>query len=406
MKTLSYRCRVHRLALLLVSGLVIGLWTFRPVPAMAQIFELPRPDSTGTLSFGVSVAVHGDIAVVGASGEDVCGSNSGAAYVYERDPDDGAWSRVARLTPSECREGAFFGETVDVHDRRMIISASSEFFAAPRSNAAYVYERGDDGSWTEIARLTGAVGRDEGVFAADVAIQNDRAVVSTSGNIDGEYGGTVYVFDYDAEIDFWRRTTRLRASRGVAEGVLGGTLALNGQRIAVAASTYFAREPGAVYVFEQGDDGSWTEATILQDIDDFFISLSLDDDTLIVGQSRAGRDDSGVAAVYQDQGNAWTQVATLRPSTPYESGAFGSTVSVNNGWALVTGYDEQLGQDFNIDRVVYAFQQQDDSTWPQRRIIDIGRVAFGAAIDQDGPTAIISSVPGSGAGSAYIVSLR
>ncbi|PEN11283.1 hypothetical protein CRI94_15955 [Longibacter salinarum] len=387
------------LAITLLGGL--------SAPTVAQIFELPRPDTSDTRSFGVAVAISGDVAIVGASGENECGTNSGAAYVYERDTTSGAWNRTVRLTPSECREGSFFGETVDADGDRVIVSASSEFFAAPKSNAAYIYERQPDGAWRQTARLTGAVGRDEGAFAADVAIRGDRAVITTSGDVDGKFGGSVYVFDYDAGRDSWRRTTRLRASQGVKHGVLGGSLAMDGSRIAVAASTYFDRKPGSVYIFEQDDAGAWTESEILTGIDDFFISLALHENRLIVGQSRAGNKGSGIATVYQDLGATWTKVVTLRPSTPYESGAFGSTVSIDGEWALVTGYDEQLGQDFNIDRVVYAFRrQQDDGSWPQRRIIDIGRVAFGAAIDQDGSAAIISSVPETEAGSAYIVQLR
>jgi len=396
--------RIPRLVHILLVAL--ALLSAGVMPVAAQIFELPRPDTSDTRSFGVSVAMAGDVAVVGASGENECGTNSGAAYVYERDSTDGAWSRAARLTPSECREGAFFGETVDVDGNRIIISASSEFFASPKSNAAYIFERDATGDWAEAARLTGAVGREEGAFAADVAIQGDRAVVTTSGDVDGAFGGTVYVFDFDSERDFWRRTARLRAEQGVQRGVLGGALAIDDTRIAVAASTYFGREPGSVYIFEQSENGSWEQSEIIPNIDDFFISLSLHGTRLIVGQSRAGRKDSGIATVYEDLGATWSKVATLRPSTPYESGAFGSTVSMHGDWALVTGYDEQLGQDFNIDRVVYAFRRDDSGSWPQRRIIDIGRVAFGAAIDQDGTAAIISSVPETEAGSAYVVQLR
>ena len=395
----------HRAVALILSFIMAGLW----VPdAAAQIYALPRPDTIDTQSFGVSVAIHGNVAVVGASGEAVCGANSGAAYVYRRDETDGPWARVARLEPSECRENAFFGGTVGVHGDRIIVSASSEFFAAEKSNAAYVFEYDAvDSTWTEAARLTGIVGEQEGVFAADVAIQNDRAVVTTAGSVDGTYGGSVYVFDYDAERDFWRRTARLSASRGVEAGVLGGTVALDGDRIAVAASTYFQREPGSVYVFERDPaSGEWRESAILPGVEDFFISLSLDDDTLVVGESRAGRKDSGVATIFVDRGDTWEETTVLTPSTPYESGAFGSTVSTDDGWALITGYDEQLGQDFNIDRVVYAFRKGDDGSWAQRTIIDIGEVAFGASIDQDGPTAIISAVPETAPGAVYVVRLR
>ena len=389
---------------------LVGVILFvAPLPAAAQIYELPRPDTSATQTFGVSVALSGNVAVVGASGEETCGENAGAAYVYERPDGQGVWERVARLTPSDCRANAFFGESVDVDGSRIIVSASSEFFAYEKSNAAYLSARDTSGTWTETARLTRTVGtdREEGVFAAGVALDGDRAVVSTSGDVDGAYGGAVYVFDYDAEQDRWRRTARLTTANGITNGVLGGRVDLDGDRIAVAASTYFDRDPGSVYLFQRDStSGAWSETARIGDVRDFFISLDLNGDRLIVGESRAGDDNSGRATIHRELApGAWEKVATLRPSTPYEGGAFGSTVSLDDGWALVTGYDEQLGQDFNIDRVVYAFREE-EGQWRQRTIIDIGEVAFGADIDQEGRTALISSVPETKEGAAYVVRLN
>ena len=387
--------------------LLVGGWALASA-AHAQIYNLPRPDTADVSSFGVSVAIDGDYAVVGASAENECGMNSGAAYVYERRKRSGPWQRVSRLTPSECRANAFFGESVDISGERIIVSASSEFFAAEKSNAAYVFERDTSGTWRETARLTGIVGEQEGLFAAGVALDGDRAAVTTSGNMDGAYGGTVYVFDYDADQDFWRRTTRLRASRGTEVGVLGGAVSLDGNMLAVAASTYFQNDSGSVYVFGYNPETErWTERALLPGIDDFFISLDLHGSRLLVGESRAGGDASGAATMYAEvDGGTWKQLHELRPSTPYESGAFGSTVSLRDEWALITGYDEQLGQDFNIDRVVYVYKQSEDGSWAQRTIIDIGEVAFGASIDQDGSTAIISSVPEDEPGAVYVVQLQ
>lgn len=392
-----------------LTGLFVLLSAFAHVaPAEAQIYALPRPDTAGVGSFGVSVALSGNYAVVGASGEDDCGTNSGAAYIYERSAAGEPWARTARLTPSECRANAFFGESVDISGNRAIISASSEFFAAEKSNAAFIFERDTTGTWRQTARLTGIVGQQEGIFAAGVALDGDRAAVTTTGSLDGEYGGSVYVFEYDAARDFWRRTARLRASRAVKYGVLGGAVSLDGPHLAVAASTYFQRKPGSVYVFGyDSETGEWAEEAILPGVEDFFISLDLHGTRLLVGESRDGDDDSGSATMYAEaKGGSWAEVARLRPSTPYESGAFGSTVSLRGDWSLVTGYDEQLGQDFNIDRVVYAFKRQRDGTWQQRTIIDIGEVAFGASIDIKGTTAIISSVPETDPGAVYAVQLR
>ena len=403
MPTTSSRHCLHGLAaaLLVLLGLALG----PPTPAHAQIYALPRPDTSQTETFGVSVAIEGNYIVVGASGENVCGANSGAAYVFERRGND-PWQRVARLTPRDCRANAFFGEQVDISGERIIVSASSEFFARERSNRAYIFERRDT-AWTETARLTSRSNEDEGSFAAGVALDGNRAVVTTSGSPDGDYGGAVYIFAHNPATDTWTQTDRMTARRGTEAGVLGGRVAISGSRVAVAASTYFDGDPGSVYLFEQTEAGTWRERSRVGEVDDFFISLSLDNDTLLVGESKAGDDESGEATLYaRTERGAWNRIQRLRPSTPYESGAFGSTVSLNGRWALVTGYDEQLGKDINIDRVVYVYRRADDGTWAQRTIIDIGEVAFGAAIDQDDDRAVISSVPENAPGAVYVVHLH
>lgn len=394
-----------RLVTLLLLGLLGGL----VVPgAQGQIEELPRPDTADASSFGVSVAIDDSIAVVGASGESVCGDNAGAVYVYERRPSSvvATWSLTARLLPGDCRENAFFGGDVSLSGSRVLVSASSEHFAGEGANAAYIFERDTAGTWQQTARLTGQKGAREGLFAAGVALDGDRAAVSTSGSPDGAYSGAVYVFEQDSTTEEWSRSTRLTASRGVDAGVMGGTVALDDRHLAVAASTFFEQEPGSVYVFEH-DPGSdaWTEAALLRDIDGFFIALDLDGSTLLVGEERAGEEGSGVASVFTAGEEGWAKTATLRPSIPYTSGSFGTSVAVHDEWALVTGYDEQLGMDVNIDRVVYVFQRQDNATWKERRIFDIGEVDFGASIDQDGTTALISSVPENEPGTAYVVHL-
>ena len=50
--------------------------------------------------FGVSVAIDDDMVVVGASGEDGAGEDSGAAYVFQRQADGTTFNKVARLAPS------------------------------------------------------------------------------------------------------------------------------------------------------------------------------------------------------------------------------------------------------------------------------------------------------------------
>ena len=378
-------------------------------PTQAQIYALPHADTSKTSSFGIALAIDSQRAVVGASGETTCGPNGGAAYVYERDTTAGTWRQSARLIPrrDQCQEGAFFGQAIDLSGKRIIVSASSDFFAERRSNAAYIFERDSLGDWNQVAHLTADTTYEEGAFAADVAIDGDRALVTTSGNSNGDYGGAAYVFEYDAISAKWQRVARLTAPAGTAHGIMGGSGALQGDRIAVAASTYFEREPGSVYVFERNDTGSWQLAIRIDEVADFFIPVELDGNRVLIGESRAQDDESGAAMVYRRAADGtWTREATLRPSTPYASGAFGSTVSLYDDRALITGYDEQLGQDFNIDRVVYVFKRDTtDNTWAQQQIIDIGEVDFGTALDQNATFGLISTVPADEPGTVYVVRL-
>jgi hypothetical protein len=386
----------------LLVGLVVGLV---PPEGHAQIEALPRPDTLQAASFGVSVALDDSIAVVGASGATVCGKDAGAVFVYERRPGPlvTSWVLTARLVPQPCRANAFFGADVALSGSRILVSASSEDFVGEGENAAYVFERSADGPWQQTARLTGRPDRREGLFAAGVALDGDRAAVSTSGNPEGAYSGAVYVFEYDSSTETWSRTARLKGTHSLQSGSLGGDVALDGPHLAVAASTFFEREPGSVYVFRHDPaTGRWREEAYLPGIDAFFIDLDLHDTTLLVGESRAREDGSGAATVYTHGDTTWTRSTTLRPSIPYESGAFGSTVSVHGRRALVTGYDEQLGNEINIDRVVYVFYRRASDTWRERTILDIGTVHFGAALDLDGQIALIGSVPEAETGTAHI----
>lgn len=74
----------------------------------------------GTTNFGVSVALDGDLALVGANLDDVAGTDSGAAYLYRYDGSGWKFELVMQGEPgSSC--GANFGRLVSLHDRRALV---------------------------------------------------------------------------------------------------------------------------------------------------------------------------------------------------------------------------------------------------------------------------------------------
>ena len=174
--------------------------------AGAQISQLPHPDSTVGNFFGVSVSIDDHRALVGASGEDACGTNSGAAYIFEYADSTAEWVRVARLQASDCEAGDFFGRSLALSGDRALVAAAETFYNAASSNAAYVFERdAESGTWRQTARLTADMDVQEGAFATSVDLDGDRALITTSGDpSNGQYSGAAYIFDYDpaAEVFF------------------------------------------------------------------------------------------------------------------------------------------------------------------------------------------------------------
>ena len=114
--------------------------------------------------FGVSLAVSGDTAVVGAWSEDGGPGDplvdAGAAYVFERDQGGtDNWGEVKKLIASDAQGGDRFGFAVAISGDKVIVGARFEDGGSgdPISNAgaAYVFERDQGGAdnWGEVKKL-------------------------------------------------------------------------------------------------------------------------------------------------------------------------------------------------------------------------------------------------------------
>ena len=143
-------------------------------PAQAQITKIPHADTTAGNAFGASVAIDGNRALVGASAEDVCGVNAGAAYVYEYDAPSLSWIKTARLVPNECEEGSFFGRVLDLSGDRALIAASAPYPSRAARNSVYIFERdAETGNWAQVARFIDERKEEEGSFGASVSLTFD-----------------------------------------------------------------------------------------------------------------------------------------------------------------------------------------------------------------------------------------
>lgn len=403
----------------------------------AQIYTLPRTNAAVGDFFGADVALDGDRVLVGATGVSTCGENSGAAYVYDREPASGRWSLSATLSASDCSEGMFFGRSLAIDGSTAVVSAYRNTTSTVAPNAVYVFELDSlSGEWRQTARLIGDLSVSEGPFGADVGADRGRILVTSAGDLaEGAFGGAAYVYE-KGERSGWRQTARLTASRDTRYGILGGAAAIDGDRIVVSASKYFSGGRGSVYVFDYNrSTQQWAEAARLSGFEDFFIATAVSQDRIVVGESKAGRESEGrVTIAERGSDGKWSKSAVLQPTHPFELGAFGSNVALEGDRVLAVGYDEQLQFEFNIDRVVYVFEYErpkarrgsasdstvsaealagdDDSgqrrrgTWRQKHIIDVGSVYFGSSVALDAGVAAIGQASDDAPGAVVIVQLH
>ncbi|MCH8066348.1 MAG: FG-GAP repeat protein, partial [Chloroflexi bacterium] len=132
----------------LAGALLSGPAGFRPEPQSAEavslneVRKLLASDAQAGDRFGVSVAVSGDTAVVGAHGEDAGGSNAGAAYVFQRNQGGtDNWGEVKKLSSSDAEAGDQFGRSVAVSGDTVIVGAFAEDAGGSAAGAAYLFDR-------------------------------------------------------------------------------------------------------------------------------------------------------------------------------------------------------------------------------------------------------------------------
>ncbi|MCH8066317.1 MAG: hypothetical protein IIC90_10925, partial [Chloroflexi bacterium] len=126
--------------------------------------------------FGRSVAISGDTAVVGAYVEDAAALNAGAAYVFQRN-DGGAdnWGEVKKLIASDIQAGDSFGYSIAVSGDTAVVGAIQEDTGGFLAGAVYVFQRDEGGAdnWGEVKKLTASDAQANVQFGVSVAVSGD-----------------------------------------------------------------------------------------------------------------------------------------------------------------------------------------------------------------------------------------
>lgn len=198
--------------------------------------------------YGLSIAVDGTWAIVGAHGDAGKGRDAGCAYVYKREND--VWQFDERIYAPQGSDADYFGFSVDVSDGRLIVGAFGDDEKGNRAGAAYVFVRTSTG-WRAEVKLTAPDGGKHNLFGHSVALSGQVAVVGAHGNNTlGRFSGAAYVFTKSQR--GWRMVEKLEAPDKRANKYFGFSVSASPKRILVGArgdSHGDTVQSGAAYLF-------------------------------------------------------------------------------------------------------------------------------------------------------------
>jgi len=298
-----------------------------------QLFKLTASDARPQDYFGLSVAISGELAVVGAHGSDAAGPGAGAAYVF----DAGTGRELFKLMPSELAAGDKFGRSVAISGDLGVVGAPGHDHLAPDSGAAWVFHATDGSLWPMLVAMDGATGDGLG---GSVAISGERAVVGAPvADAAGTNSGAAYVFDTNTG----QQLFKLLSSDIAPNDLFGGSVAAAGGRALVGALEADG-DWGAAYLFDLATGQQLFKLAAPNDggVHWFGVSVALSGDRAVVGDLAAGQTGSGKAYVFDVL--TGQLLYDLEPLDGALGDRFGTSVALSGARALAGApWDDDLG---------------------------------------------------------------
>ena len=200
--------------------------------------------------------------VVGAPYDESPGTgfDAGSVYVYQGSATGlGGWSPITKLLPSDIVGGDYLGRSVAIHGDLAIVGATGWSSGNNPEGVAYLLRRFYDSgagyfNWEINSRLKASDGTSGDRFGARVAIDQVPVVSApNAGNTGG--GGAVYVFCCKASIGYdLTESRKIAAPDPPNRTSFGTTLATDGTLVMVGDATY----PGHLDVFRANTSGIWS----------------------------------------------------------------------------------------------------------------------------------------------------
>ena len=350
-----------------------------PGEAVRPVMLDPQGLRTGA-AFGTSVAISGNVAVVGAPLQ-----AGGVAYVYTRE--QGHWRQTAELRGADTRPGDFFGGAVAANSGIIVVGADAHGHDAGR---AYVFTE-DGRRWRQSAELSSRGPQRTGGFGVSVAVGAGTIVVGAPLPV-----GAIFVFTRDRR--GWHQSANLRPRGARADTTFGFSVAAFGPLVVVGDPGYMGGA-GRAYMFSATRHG-WGQIAHLSGLDiksgdNFGFSVAAGAGHVLVG---APWHRAGAAYVFSRAHGDWRQTGVMTGRTTRPGDQFGYSVALGPGLAVIGAPRQGAGAAYVFSPSGQGWRETAEITRP-----DAVHSYFGAA-EAVSRTTIVSGANAyhAGVGAAWV----
>ncbi len=170
------------------------------------VVQLTAADAAPGDSFGAAVGISGDTVAVGAPDSDVATNERGSAYVFERNQGGiDTWGELTRLVASDYRSFDFGASIAMSGDMILVGAPWTDTLPEFDTGAAYLFERNRGGAdnWGKVQKLLASDPTHFSTFGESVDIDGRTLIVgSFRHDHPGSPGGAAYVFRHNG-CPFW-----------------------------------------------------------------------------------------------------------------------------------------------------------------------------------------------------------
>lgn len=300
--------------------------------------RLEPDDAAAWDKFGISLALSGNTLLAGSVRADLDGhEDAGAAYEFTRS--SGAWIQTQKLVSSDHAAKDFFGSALAISGDLAVIGAPGD---DSNTGAAYIFSRSGP-SWSEDDKLLATYPWPASFFGEAVAIDGTTVLIGEPGRNQGgsNYAGAAYVFRLDD--GSWSGQGSFSQPPSTGNHDFGRNVALDGDTAVVtspadSSMVVFVRSQ-ASWSFQQ-EIGPGEVPGSGGVVGGVFIR----DDEILAGCSAGGASADGQACMFKRSGTTWSHLSTVFAPYSGDPGGFGTALAFE-GDTVVVGAPDLFGTD-------------------------------------------------------------